>query len=547
MTKYIGLKSVCCLLFAAGAAFPAGAQDGDALNTPASVERIKAGGLWLTHTNNAAGAILDNASYYANAAFDYHMSNGTFKQAQSGKRNNGFGFSTDGGGFLGDDKKFYVWGEFNYSRDKIREAQYNASLIDPLRRMPFYIADTSKSKWINQGFDMRVKAATHLIRNKLLLGFEGRYEVGNGAKQKDPRPEVELSRVEVIPSLLFRFGKRHSIGADFDYYSRRERGEASVTNLRNNPSIWMMVAPGFFKQGSMDPNGSPSGLGDYNANSMGGGLQYGYTAERIRIVLSGNYARTVEDAKTADHPNPSPTTTTAQSTERPYFLGTTRKDAFDVNLNAKFDNASGSHSWYVNLSYRDDDMDGIEYIQSFDNAPDVQEYVVDFKTVRSNYTQQSAKGEVSLMRNGSGNDYRWTVGADAEYVKDGYIYYIPRSTQDVESLRLNAYAKKNFRTGDLSRLLVGLKVGGSKNLSAEMDYNGYHAEEQCFTDFTLKDFYYLSSSYVHAGASVTYSHLGILKNTAVYTGAAFDIYKMCTHKDLFDQRIFMQFNLGMTF
>ncbi len=538
MTKHINLMIVSCLLLVSGAV-PARAQEtGRTPNTAASIERIKTQNLWLSHTGNAAGAYIDDAAYYADADLYFTRTDGTFKRPQSGKMNTGFGFSTDGGGFLGKDKRFYAWGEFNYSRDKIRNAQYNASLIDPFRGTPYYIADKGLSNWINQSFDMKVKAATPLYCDVLYLGFEGSYAVADGAKQKDPRPEIEMSRVEVKPSLLLKMN-RHSIGADFDYYSRREYGYARTVNSRVSQTIWVMVAPGFFREMVTGLGSNALTMRDYNANNLGGGLQYGFSDRQVKIVVSGNYAYEVEDAKTAE--------SAESSDERPKLIGTTRQDRWDAQVNARFDNGTGRDSWYLNLSWSRQDMDGIEYLTEFDNNPDIMDYVVTFKNVRSNFKVTDLKGELSFMRNEEGNSYSWTVGAGAAYRKIANIYYLPRSTQDVESLTLEAYARKNFRTGQKSRLLADLHGGASKNLSSKMDYNGYQADNECYKDFTLKDFRYLSTSYLNGGVAVTYSHTGILKNTACYAGAAFDLYRAHGNRSLFNNRSYLTFRLGMAF
>lgn len=115
-----------------------------------SIERKKMESLWFSNTNNAAGAQLDNMGYYSQLGINYNHTDGDFQRTQLGTNNNGYGFSTDGGGQFDNLKGAFMWGYFNYSHDKIHGARYNASLIDPLRGMPFYLADTNTSNWIHQ-------------------------------------------------------------------------------------------------------------------------------------------------------------------------------------------------------------------------------------------------------------------------------------------------------------------------------------------------------------------------------------------------------------
>ena len=63
MKKYIKMKPVGGILITLLTALPLYAQDNNEIvgqNTPAALERMKMQNLWLEHTSNAAGAILDN-------------------------------------------------------------------------------------------------------------------------------------------------------------------------------------------------------------------------------------------------------------------------------------------------------------------------------------------------------------------------------------------------------------------------------------------------------------------------------------------------------
>ena len=150
MKKYIKMKPVGGILITLLTALPLYAQDNNEIvgqNTPAALERMKMQNLWLEHTSNAAGAILDNTVRYSTVSLGYDIGNGTFRRPQEGKRVNSLDFKTEGGGIYEGLHGMYVWGSFSYSRYKVHKAEYNASLIDPLRGMPFIIADTNRSNW----------------------------------------------------------------------------------------------------------------------------------------------------------------------------------------------------------------------------------------------------------------------------------------------------------------------------------------------------------------------------------------------------------------
>ena len=97
MKKYIKMKPVGGILITLLTALPLYAQDNNEIvgqNTPAALERMKMQNLWLEHTSNAAGAILDNTVRYITVSLGYDIVNGTFRRPQEGKRLNSLDFKT---------------------------------------------------------------------------------------------------------------------------------------------------------------------------------------------------------------------------------------------------------------------------------------------------------------------------------------------------------------------------------------------------------------------------------------------------------------------
>lgn len=70
---------------------------------------MKMQNLWLEHTSNAAGAILDNTVRYSTVSLGYDIGNGTFRRPQEGKRVNSLDFKTEGGGIYEGLHGMYVW------------------------------------------------------------------------------------------------------------------------------------------------------------------------------------------------------------------------------------------------------------------------------------------------------------------------------------------------------------------------------------------------------------------------------------------------------
>ena len=136
MIKYSYIKLTGCLVAAALAPLCTSAQR---INTEASVERLKSESLQFSYSDNASGIQLDQMDYYSQVGLGYDIEKGSFKRAQEGEHNTGYRFFTDGGGTMKALKGAFIWGSFEYSRDQLRDAEYNASLIDPLRGTPFLL------------------------------------------------------------------------------------------------------------------------------------------------------------------------------------------------------------------------------------------------------------------------------------------------------------------------------------------------------------------------------------------------------------------------
>ncbi|MDD4638571.1 MAG: hypothetical protein PHT63_02275, partial [Bacteroidales bacterium] len=147
------------------------------MNSPASIELLKAGALWL-NSGNGAGMVLDQLPYYSDLNFVYGNKAGDYKLKHEGEKERLIGFSTEGGLSIG---KGYVWGSFKYDNEVLRNTLYNATMLDPLRGMPYYTGDKNISDWFRQSYSLSMKAATSPLWDKVILGIEADYIAKVGA------------------------------------------------------------------------------------------------------------------------------------------------------------------------------------------------------------------------------------------------------------------------------------------------------------------------------------------------------------------------------
>lgn len=462
-------------------------------STPQSIERKKMESQWFSNTNNAAGAQLDKMGYYSQLGINYNHTEGDFQRTQKGTNNNGYGFATDGGGTFDNLKGMFLWGYFDYSHDKIHGARYNASLIDPLRGMPFYLADTNVSNWIHQSYKLGMKAATPVLGKHWIIGMGLDYQNMQGAKQIDPRPNVQMSEFVITPSIVYTVGK-HAIGAHYTYSSRREDGTASNSISMMTQPVWEVVAPGFYNTAEIG-SGSFSGLRAYNANAMGGGLQYSFQSEKVKLLLSGEYKFAVEDVN--------------NNYTIPKLIGTTKENMWDAKANLQW-NICDDHALFAEVEYYDRSIDGIEYIQEWDNSYEVSQWIVIAKNIRSNFSTQRTSAKLDYMQK-KGNSYGWWAGLEFEKEKLSDIYYMPLSTQNVENIYLTAHVKKNFIFGQ-NAILLGVNGGMKKNQSGEHIYSGNYAESDIYKNMVLRDFRYLQENALMWGAELSYTRGGLFNS-----------------------------------
>ncbi|MBP5228679.1 MAG: hypothetical protein J6Z32_00845 [Bacteroidales bacterium] len=483
----------------------------------AAIERAALENIWLSNTENAAGGMVDAPALMANAYFGFDHTKGDFKRTQVGNKINSISFHTDGGGIYENIGGMFIWGDFTYTKDAIAGARWNATLANPLRDMPFFVADENVSKWRNQNYNMGFKVGAPLFRGRLVVGFTGYYEAGIAAKQLDPRPITRVSNLNVVPAILFRINDKNTIGADFHYTSYREDGSAeNIIHLRDQKG-WEMVAPGFFNDGLIASFGGINKLRNYNANALGGGLQYSFIGKKFKILATGDYLYRVEDALC--------------NYTKPQMSGTVKHTTWSAALAAQF-NLTEEDRFFVKVKHSNKDYRGIEYFQTYDNTYEVQSYITDAEFERSKFTTKVEKVNIDYLKTNGGDAYTWKVGVEGSYTRDGFWYYVPASSRKVNTLFLGANGSYNFEINDVNAVTLDVNAGFSKNKKGTFDYNGVKLGNKAFTEFALIDFMYMCADYSQMGFNLTYSFKGIKSLSSLFCSIGYQHIRPETVEDI---------------
>lgn len=492
---------------------------------------MKSDDLWSNTTVNAAGAVLDQTRRYAEVGLGYAISDGDFNRPQGGRYRSDLLFNTEGGGSVG---KFYMWGAFDYTRSKIKDALYNCSVADPFRGMPYYLADLNPSDWVHQNYDLQARLASPRIGRTAIFGLNLRYRNTIAAKQVDPRPETYYYKIDIQPSVIFTLGEHHNIGLTFEYYNLREDVEMTLSNLEQAQHFFIMKGLGYF---TSDLGGNYVRR-QYNGNSVGGELQYNFKGD-VNLIVTGSWARKVEDV-------------TVPIATQPKKQGSVVDDRLKVSLAANT-TTRGGYTHSVRLSYQDRAIDGIEYVQKYDNNYESQDWITIWKGIRSQYRTHHIDFNYDLMR-GYEAEYSFRTGVLADYNRQNDIYLVPTpsTTELISNTKIGAYFKKNFRIGSRynGRLLCGLTAQYNINLDGTYDYHGTAPDSEIVKDFMYLDLAIRSADYFDGAAEVTYSrNLNLSSNSTFFVRLNGRYWKanLAESYKTYDSRYMVHLTAGLNF
>lgn len=488
--------------------------------TSASLELLKEQRLWF-HTSNAAGTVFDNLQNYSVVDLNYSMERGDFHRQQNGYDNKSFKINCEG--FLNLDNA-YAWGEFNFAQNNKNGSKFNASIADPFRGMPFFMADTHESDWRNQHYNMRFRVGTPVYWGKVAFGIEGAYTAVIAAKQLDPRVDTRYFQLDINPGVAYKINDNHRIGADFQYTDLKEDSRMTNVNLTTAQTYYLLYGLGVALEQIGDGERD-----DYHGHKVGGGFQYNFSKDKLNLMAAVDYTRRVETLE-RDPSNPK-----KDATINDHFW----KAGITAHITGK------TWSNFMSVSGKFRDMDGIQYINVNNTENGGWDEI--YSSIRSTYKTTVLAADYSLLRNRE-SEYVWRVDAGVEYTKLDDKYIMPASSMDSENLYFHGSASYNFKLGNQlrRRLLVSVNGGYNKNLSGDYVYGGVNADYPTVTELYAMDEAYLTSDYARAGVMAEYSQQFSQTQKMNFFGrASFDYVK--ARSDYFSHRNYLSFAVGINF
>lgn len=489
--------------------------------SPAAIEKMMLDWMWHK-TSNAAGLKLDNAKTYSVLSGSYNMEEGSFHRVMDGEKKNRLALKTEGGV---DINNFYFWGKFNYYRDAIKDAMYNASIIDPYRGMPYAVADTNSSNWNNQHYELEFKINFPKINDNLLVGIDGQYHTSIGAKQRDIRTENYYMLLALRPGVIYSINRANSIGFNLEYFSIKEESKMSNVNTYIDQPFYQLHGLG----------NATIGIGggrttNYIGNNVGGGIQYNYSGA-VNLLLSSNFSLKVEDAEI--------------SFTNPRKDGSVIDKVWRNKLLLQTKGINQTH--YVELDYVQRDIDGIEYITQFDDTESFQGYLTLSQNIRSTYANKLASVEYKWTKNRD-QEYRWLLGTKLSYLEFNDEYILPFSENVGKNIRAEIISKRNIFLSDRlsKRLLLDTKLMLSNNIDGHYTYGGAFEEYPVNDDLVGRDNDFANAKYWSAGLFATYSQQVKEKDNLQLFVKAGMLYSKATSFD-FNNRQSISVSIGCNF
>ena len=474
--------------------------------TMSGVEKTKVKSLWFYGTNNAAGLTVDQQTFSNQTALGYDHSSGDFHRPQVGETESALVFNSEGGVKLNGS---YLWGNFVYANKTNVGTQWNASLIDPLRDLPFFIADKYVSDWKINTYDMQMKISTpFFLQDKVAAGLDVHYRVEIAGKQVDPRADNRFRAIHVKPGLVYRLHPSIFVGLNGEYYNHREDSPPYRSNNQLNHNVYLMRGLGF---NVVDI------IGSFGLNNrwmikelLGGEVQIGAKSGSVHALLSAGYRRAAEEVvKTHLH-------TADQAAVIPEHGGMVSESEWYMNLNALFGSNDNINAVKVDLNNRD--LKGIEALEIMVQGEDlIGGYVVEYESIRSTYDRVNIYASYDYFKGNSDNDYLWRAGAFINYGSNKDAYIEPVGIQNFNAMDVGIHFKYNLPLNPLCQLLVGVNVTSHTNLSKDFAYEGPDPDAAVISEFVVPDFDFRTMDYYKIGGSLM--HATKMKKMGYFIGA----------------------------
>ena len=453
----------------------------------------------------------ENAGYMAgdmdttdtgSSALTYHTGKNAFRDAFAPARSRGFAVTSERFRNTG---RWSLYGNFRFARYEDFDVRY-ASSADPYTDNPYQIVDSLSGDWKKQHYLLETKVLSPRINRYMRAGIGLKYEVLNGARQKDPRPLDKTIGIELVPSVIFQVTGRLTIGVNGYYKRRREDLTISLENHLRSQEIYKLLGLGEYLYNA--PVIVSAGISRaYRGNTFGGGLNLGYDLAsfsklRLAMTLKSSSEKAVDGASI------------------PFQAG--RHAYTDLGLKMVYLRSSGrtDQSFILAGGYRD--IANTEYIQVLNTA--TQQYDIIHSAEMHHMSKAFADLGYSILWNRKGLP-RWILNLEAGIRTWEQRYPGTSGRQSMHVLSAGAGVSRRVALGR-GNLEIDYRVSLRNTLDEQLVYLSKSYARNFAANYILApDHAYHSLAHLGSGADVRYTFPDFGQPFSAYLKAAFSRYQ----------------------
>ncbi|WP_133299994.1 DUF6850 family outer membrane beta-barrel protein [Larkinella punicea] len=195
--------------------------------------------VWMIAGNPAGLPAASWPNYIRTGLSSDHRA-GDFRRPQEPEVVRAGSFSTEGLRRLGD---WAVSGRFRYRKHADQNQRWG-NTADPLSGNPFVWADEYGGDWQRDHIQTEVHAG-RVINDRVTGGLSIRYDLGQGARQNDPRPFYRFRDLSLRPSFLWQLSRRHWLGVWAEYRHTLEENQIGYYAIQT-PQLYRLRGLGTF-------------------------------------------------------------------------------------------------------------------------------------------------------------------------------------------------------------------------------------------------------------------------------------------------------------
>jgi hypothetical protein len=476
--------------------------------------------IWSGSANAASLQFFDFNTKIAKAYLNYNFAEGDFRKYKQENRYNEIGFYTNGYINL---KKWKFYGDFNYFKNKNEGVKWT-DVLEPYNDNPYILADSVGGTYHKEYFKMRGKAAWQ-INDRFVFGIDMKYKAGVGARRKDPRPKNITTTFDISPAINFTFNKI-KLGTNFRYETSKE--DIEITTVTDSTyDYFNMKGLGAFSVSTEKDRRS------HDSNRFGGGLQIGFTGDKISNLTEVNFNRKKTDIKRGVS----------------FPLQVVLLENYSTEIASTFMFLQNKNTVNkIKIYFADQHIYGHEPVVE----PKLEQYSYQWETL-AKYTlywhnQQKYGANYSYYKLTDNNHFNWggTVSGEVTTSETKY-YFVPETNeQTLNYFNLKGAFEKEFYT---QQNTVVLSVNGSYQKGFNSSYKIVADEvlrETVNTEFVAHDFDYFNQQLVQFGGSFQFGRMIKLYKSPVqlfFTGE----YKRQISQMNSTNRNILEFKLGINF